>query len=144
MNLALFYDTETQGLPLFKEPSEHPSQPHIVQLAACLLDLDTRKTIAGMDVINPAELNPDLDASWHECMRVDIAALVTCTAIHLLPGWQCSKGATLALPFWAVETALEDAYLAGEASFSPGFGWMAREPALRANDVNDAAQGPVV
>jgi DNA polymerase-3 subunit epsilon len=51
MKLALFYDTETTGLPLFKEPSEHPDQPHIVQLAACLVDLDTRNTIASMDVI---------------------------------------------------------------------------------------------
>lgn len=51
MNLALFYDTETTGLPLYKEPSEHPDQPHIVQLAACLVDLDTRKTISSMDVI---------------------------------------------------------------------------------------------
>lgn len=51
MNLAIFYDTETTGLPLFKEPSEHPGQPHIVQLAACLVDMDTRHTIASMDVI---------------------------------------------------------------------------------------------
>ncbi|MGB3882036.1 MAG: 3'-5' exonuclease [Diaphorobacter nitroreducens] len=51
MTVALFYDTETQGLPLFSEPSEHPGQPHIVQLAACLVDLTSRKTIAGMDVI---------------------------------------------------------------------------------------------
>lgn len=51
----------------------------------------------GHDVINPAELCVELDpaASWQECMRVDIAALVTCSAIHLLPGWRCSKGATL-------------------------------------------------
>lgn len=51
MNLALFYDTETQRLPLFKEPSEHPDQPHIVQLAACLVDLDTRNTISSIDLI---------------------------------------------------------------------------------------------
>lgn len=51
MKLALFYDTETTGLPLFKEPSEHPAQPHIVQLAAALVDLDTRATISSMDVI---------------------------------------------------------------------------------------------
>lgn len=51
MNLALFYDTETQGLPLFKEPSEHPGQPHIVQIAALLVDLDTRQTISSMDVV---------------------------------------------------------------------------------------------
>lgn len=51
MNLALFYDTETQGLPLFTEPSDHPAQPHIVQLAACLVDLPSRRTFASMDVI---------------------------------------------------------------------------------------------
>jgi len=51
MNTAIFFDTETTGLPLFKEPSEHPGQPHIVQLAACLVNLDTRDIIASMDVI---------------------------------------------------------------------------------------------
>ena len=48
---AIFFDTETTGLPLFSEPSEDPRQPHIVQLAALLVDLDTRKIISSMDVI---------------------------------------------------------------------------------------------
>lgn len=51
MNLALFYDTETTGLPLFKEPSEHPSQPHLVQLGARLVDLDTRDIVSTLDVV---------------------------------------------------------------------------------------------
>ena len=51
MNPALFYDTETSGLPLFAEPSEDPRQPHIVQLAAQLVDLDTSAVIDQMDVI---------------------------------------------------------------------------------------------
>jgi len=51
MNTALFYDTETTGLPLFSEPSEDPRQPHIVQLAAVLVDLDTREIVSSMDVI---------------------------------------------------------------------------------------------
>lgn len=51
MNPALFFDTETTGLPLLEQPSEDPSQPHIVQLAACLVDLDNRDTIASLDVI---------------------------------------------------------------------------------------------
>lgn len=51
MNIALAFDTETTGLPLFKEPSEHPDQPHIVQLAAVLVDLDSRRELACMDVI---------------------------------------------------------------------------------------------
>ena len=51
MNLALFFDTETTGLPDFKAPSEADHQPHIVQLAALLVDLDTRQTVQSMDVI---------------------------------------------------------------------------------------------
>jgi DNA polymerase-3 subunit epsilon len=48
---ALFYDSETTGLPLFNEPSEDPRQPHLVQLAAMLVDLDTRKTLASLDLV---------------------------------------------------------------------------------------------
>ena len=51
MPIAIFYDTETTGLPDFKAPSEAPHQPHIVQLAACLVDLDTRELLDSMDVI---------------------------------------------------------------------------------------------
>lgn len=47
---ALFFDTETTGLPLFSEPSEDPRQPHIVQLAALLVDLDSRKVHASIDL----------------------------------------------------------------------------------------------
>lgn len=35
---VLIFDTETTGLPVFKESSSHPDQPHIVQLAAILED----------------------------------------------------------------------------------------------------------
>lgn len=51
MNLGLFYDTETSGLPLFNDPSEDPRQPHIVQLAARLVELETRKIISTIDLI---------------------------------------------------------------------------------------------
>lgn len=50
-NLGFFYDTETTGLPRFKEPSDHPDQPHLVQLAAALVDLDTREMLASLDVV---------------------------------------------------------------------------------------------
>lgn len=49
----------------------------------------------GLEVINPAEINPDVGADWTECMRADIAQLVTCDGIHLLPGWEKSRGAAL-------------------------------------------------
>lgn len=51
MRTALFYDTETTGLPDFKAPSEAPHQPHLVQLGACLVDLDTRRTLQTLDVL---------------------------------------------------------------------------------------------
>jgi hypothetical protein len=55
----------------------------------------TRIRAMGHDDVIPAEINPDKGMSWKECMRTDIAALVTCDAIHLLPGWEKSKGAML-------------------------------------------------
>jgi len=69
------------GYPELNFPAFHAA-------AARLRDL-------GIDAVNPAEINPDKGMSWKECMRTDIAALVTCDAIHLLEGWQNSKGATL-------------------------------------------------
>jgi len=51
MNIAIFYDTETTGLPDFKAPSDAKQQPHIVQLAAAMVDLDERKVIQSIDMI---------------------------------------------------------------------------------------------
>lgn len=50
----------------------------------------------GYDVINPVDLNPiEAQSSWHQCMRNDLAALLTCDALALLDGWQGSAGAHL-------------------------------------------------
>jgi DNA polymerase III subunit epsilon len=38
--MILIFDFETTGLPIWKEPSDHPAQPHVVQLAAILVDRD--------------------------------------------------------------------------------------------------------
>lgn len=51
MSHALFYDTGTTGMPLWDKPSDHPDQPHLVQLAACRVDLDTRKVISSINLI---------------------------------------------------------------------------------------------
>tara|TARA_Y100001949_G_C15960028_1_gene318795 strand:+ start:725 stop:1324 length:600 start_codon:yes stop_codon:yes gene_type:complete len=51
MNTVIFYDTETTGLPIWKEPSESENQPHIVQLGAILADADSREVIQRLDVI---------------------------------------------------------------------------------------------
>jgi hypothetical protein len=49
---------------------------------------------SGYAVVNPFEVCP-CPASWEEAMRADIAAMLTCDAIALLPGWECSRGSKL-------------------------------------------------
>lgn len=51
MKTILFYDNETNGLPEWSLPSEHPSQPHVTQLAAELCVEETGETIAEMCMI---------------------------------------------------------------------------------------------
>ena len=52
----------------------------------------------GHDVVSPAEIVPtDAGATWEDCLRMDIAALITCEAIVLMRGWPQSKGARLEL-----------------------------------------------
>lgn len=48
---VLFYDSETTGLPVWNEPSEGENQPHIVELAAKLVDLESRNVIAELNTI---------------------------------------------------------------------------------------------
>ncbi|WLD56916.1 3'-5' exonuclease [Salinispirillum sp. LH 10-3-1] len=77
MNLILAYDTETTGLPLWKDPSDHPDQPHLVQLAACVVDTDAREIVQSMDVIIRPEgwEIPDEVAAIHG-INTDLAAAV--------------------------------------------------------------------
>lgn len=93
MNPFLFYDSETTGLPDFKAPSEAPQQPHIVQLAACLVDMDTRQTISSMDVI----IRPD---GW--TIPDDIAAIHGIATDHALAvGIPESMAVGMFMALWA-------------------------------------------
>ena len=49
----------------------------------------------GYDVVNPVDINPDPGVTWHQCLRNDLQALLTCDTIALLYGWQNSNGAHL-------------------------------------------------
>jgi DNA polymerase-3 subunit epsilon len=51
MGYILGFDTETTGLPVWKEPSGSENQPHLVQLAAALCDEVTGNVVSSMDVI---------------------------------------------------------------------------------------------
>jgi hypothetical protein len=48
----------------------------------------------GCIVLNPCNLVP-AGTPYGECMRIDLAALLTCDMIVMLPGWQNSKGAKM-------------------------------------------------
>lgn len=67
MNLKLFYDFETTGLPLYAEPSGDPRQPHITQVGARLVDASspTLMVISTIDLIVKPEgwvIPPDVEA----------------------------------------------------------------------------------
>lgn len=47
----LGYDTETTGFPSSKKPLNDETQPHVVQLAAQLVELSTKQVVQSMDVI---------------------------------------------------------------------------------------------
>lgn len=60
-------------------------------------DAAARLRAAGRTVINPAEICTAIGLQWSDYMRKDLAELVKCDVIHMLPGWQQSKGARLEL-----------------------------------------------
>lgn len=51
----------------------------------------------GHEVVSPAEANAAHVGhwAWEQFMRADLALLVTCERIAMLPGWARSKGASL-------------------------------------------------
>lgn len=48
-DFALVYDTETTGIPEWKEPSDSPQQPHLVQIAAAMVHLPTGRIAHAID-----------------------------------------------------------------------------------------------
>lgn len=49
----------------------------------------------GYEVVNPAEVKLPDGATWHDFMRADLKLMLDCTGIHMLPGWENSKGAVI-------------------------------------------------
>lgn len=75
MDLILFYDTETNGLPQWNLPSEDPSQPYVTQLAAELCDERSGNTIAFLNTL----IRPE---SWE--IPADLAELTGITTERAL------------------------------------------------------------
>lgn len=63
--MFLVFDTETTGLPLWKEPSDHPDQPHVVDIACSLFDQDQNEIERFDAIINPGVEIPDDMAAIH-------------------------------------------------------------------------------
>lgn len=51
MKTAMFYDFETSGLPDWSQPSEAPHQPHIVEVAAKIIDMEKREVRDQFNVL---------------------------------------------------------------------------------------------
>lgn len=51
MSLLFTYDTETSGMPDWKNPSDGPQQPHLVEIAALVVDADTYEIAHSVSLI---------------------------------------------------------------------------------------------
>jgi hypothetical protein len=72
------------GLPDFNFPAFHRAAVHLRSV--------------GYAVVNPAEmdeLHPGESMTWEQYLRRDIKALMDCSHIAMLPGWEKSRGARL-------------------------------------------------
>jgi hypothetical protein len=80
--LTIYISGPISGLP-------DGNRPAFAEMAATL-------RLKGWEVVNPHDLfAADVEESWEGYMRKDLAALLTCTHIVLLPGWEQSRGARL-------------------------------------------------
>lgn len=51
----------------------------------------------GFEPVNPFDNGLPVDAHWRQHMRADIAMLLQCDYIYMMPGWELSKGCKLEL-----------------------------------------------
>lgn len=99
MNTVLIYDTETSGLPLFEQPSDHQQQPHIVQIGAALVDMDTRRELATLDLIVrpdgwtiPEEVAQVHGITTEMAMDLGVPEAVAVDALLAMWGWGWGYG----------------------------------------------------
>ena len=79
------------------------SREEVISNIAQFDEAAARLRAEGHEPVNPVDLHdvrptdePTVTKElWNRRLRVDIAALLTCDAIYLLPGWEDSRGACL-------------------------------------------------
>lgn len=83
--LVLFFDTETTGLPDDRLPYEHPSQPHIVQLAWCLARPGGGISSEGGFIIDAGVPVPNAAAKVHGITteRAKAEGIAARSALHI-------------------------------------------------------------
>lgn len=57
---TFIYDTETTGFTHGSKPLDHPHQPYLVQIGGMLVDDDTRRTLAEINLIAIPEWNGEI------------------------------------------------------------------------------------
>lgn len=83
MKKTIYVSGPMSGLPDLNFPAFHAAAAELRAL--------------GHTVVNPAEKQSEGDPAmtWADYMRQDLAMMMDCDTIYMLPGWQQSKGATL-------------------------------------------------
>lgn len=90
----------------------------------------------GRTVVNPADHGVIEGAEWADYLRADLAQLVQCDAIYLLPGWSKSRGAMLE-HYVAAALGLRVEYADGAEREAAH---IATQPAAQGVDAQDAAR----
>lgn len=103
MNLINVFDTETTGLPAWKDPSEAGHQPHIVEVASLLCDAEGNIIDRFQAIVRPNgwEISPEMTAihgiSQEMAMDVgipEIEALDGFLALHSRASIRAAHNAT--------------------------------------------------
>jgi hypothetical protein len=79
--MIIYISGPMTGLPEFNFPAFNAAAAQLRSL--------------GYEVINPAEFGEGEGKTWTDYMRKDIKALMDCTHVAVLPGWENSNGARL-------------------------------------------------
>lgn len=81
MSFRVYVSGPMTGLPDMNFPAFHAAAEVLREL--------------GHEVVNPADAGAGAGLSYEDYLRRDLADLLGCNAICLLPGWERSKGATV-------------------------------------------------
>ena len=91
MTVALVYDVETTGIPGFSARSDAPHQPHIIEIAASLVNIGSREVVGGMSafVCDSGPIPPEI---------TELTGITTTTAEFF--GIPCRDALSMFVSLW--------------------------------------------